>query len=439
MKATRKWISILSMTVMILVLLIGCSGQSGEDNKTVNGSGTKDKKVTLNFIRWSNGPALDEEEKDKIKRFNASHPNIEVKMTLLPWEETFKKIELSLASNNPVDLFYWDVPAYAYYKKGLIKNLQPYMQSLDMNKYDAKLFEPFKFDNKNMYVAPENYQTLIFYYNKDLFDKAGVEYPMNDWSWDDVLEASKKLTIRDGDKVTQFGFDVGALGNWWGWNALTEAQGGKLAENVHEPASVNFASKEAVQAVKFLRDMIYEHKVAPDTIQGQAIGGGNLFLTGKIAMTTGGDWDLGAIKEVKDFKWGMVKLPTWQGQRATPYFMGGYVIADKSKNSDQAWEFIKWAMTENQETLAKQQSWIPVYKPALDTITPPEWAPEGYKDSRFEWMQNGLIGDIYHLRWREAGDKAIGPVGQEIWTNKIPVEEGLKKMNDKINEILQKK
>lgn len=135
----------------------------------------------------------------------------------------------------------------------------------------------------------------------------------------------------------------------------------------------------------------------------------------------------------------MVKLPTWEGLRKTPYFMGGYVMSEKSKHPDVAWEFIKWAMTDNQETLTKQQSWIPVYKPALDNIQAPEWAPDGYKEARFEWMQDGLIGDIYHINWREANDKAIGPVSQEIWSNKISVEEGLNKMNEQINEILHKK
>jgi|GEM_PF-143830 len=439
MGTTKKWIAAWTLAVMVAVLLAGCSGGGKESAGSGDGDAKSEEKVTLNFIRWSNSPQLDEEEKDKVKRFNESHPNIEVKMTLLPWDETFKKIELSLASNNPVDLFYWDVPAYAYYKKGLVKNLQPYFDTLEMDKYDANLFEPFKFDKSNMYVAPENYQTLVMYYNKDLFDKAGLDYPTNDWTWQDVLEAAKKLTVRDGSNVTQFGFDVGALGNWWGWNSLVQSMGGKLADTVNEPDKVNFDSPEAIGAVKFLRDMIYEHKVAPDTIQGQTLGGGNLFLTGKVAMSMGGDWDLGSIKEVKDFKWGMTKLPTWEGKRSTPYFVGGYVMAEKSKHPDEAWEFIKWAMTENQETLAKQQSWIPVYKPALEGITPPDWAPEGYQEARFEWMQNGLIGDIYHLNWREAGDKAIGPVGQEIWSNKITVEEGMKKMNDEINKVLQKK
>lgn len=88
-------------------------------------------------------------------------------MTLLPYDETIKKNELSLASNEPVDLFWWDLPVYAWYKKGLIKNLQPFFdRDINLADYDAKLWEPMRFDGKNMYVAPENYGTLALYYNR---------------------------------------------------------------------------------------------------------------------------------------------------------------------------------------------------------------------------------------------------------------------------------
>ncbi|MBW7454137.1 ABC transporter substrate-binding protein [Paenibacillus sepulcri] len=429
----KSRVAFVSVMVMILFILYGCSG-GGTENGASDGA---KEKVELNFIRWSNGPALDEEEKDKIKRFNDSHPNIHVNMTLLPWDETFKKIEMTLASNSPVDLFYWDVPAYAWYKKGLMKNLQPYFdRDLNMADYDAELFKPFQFDGSSMYVAPENYQTLVLYYNKDLFDKGSVPYPTADWEWTDFLNAAEKLTVKDGDKTVQFG-TTNSLGAWWGWMALSQEQGGALTDNIHDPEKLTFNTPQTRNALQFLQDLIFKYGVAPDAAKASALGGD--FLTGKIAMYVGGDWDLGSLKEAKDLHFDMAPIPKWDGNRVVPYWVGGYAMTEKSKHPEEAWEFIKWTMTENQETLAGQQSWIPVHKPSLENAELPQWAPEGYEKARFDWMNYGMIGDIYHLNWREAQDKAISPITDQIFNNKLSVEEGLKQLDEQVNEIISKK
>jgi len=450
-KSKTVWLLLLVVS-MLFTIAAGCSQGSGDAGGTGDAGGSTDagqtadggnadadagakEKVTLEFVRWSNGPELDAEEEDKIKRFNESHPNIEVQMTLLPWDETFRKIELSLASNKPVDLFYWDVPAYSWYKKGLFKNLQPYFdRDLKMDEYHAELFEPFKFDGENMYVAPENFQTLTFYYNKTAFDNAGLEYPTSDWTWDDVLAAAQKLTIREGDQVTQYGFDATAFGTWWAWMSLTASQGGKLVEDVHEPKAITLNTPETNNALQLLQDMIFKHKVSPDVATKDSMGLN--FQTGKIAMYAGGDWDLGWLKQITDFEWGMAPLPKWGDGRATPYFMGGYVMANNTEHPDEAWEFIKWTMTENQATLAKQHTWIAVHNPSREAAGLPDWAPEGYEAARFEWMKGGMIGDIYSTRWREAYDKFMVPMQDEIFINGGNVADALANAEKEINAIL---
>lgn len=440
MKKRKAVWMLLIVVSMLMTIVAGCSqGSGGSDGAGDSGGDSgSGEKVKLRFIRWSNGPALDKEEQDKIKRFNESHPNIEVQMTLLPWDETFRKIELSLASNDPIDLFYWDVPAYAWYKKGLFKNLQPYFdRDLNMEEYNAELFEPFKFDGKNMYVAPENYQTLTLYYNKTAFDNAGLDYPNADWTWEDVLEAAKKLTIREGNRVTQYGFDATAMGTWWAWMSLSAAQGGKLVEDVHEPTKITLNTPETTAALQFLQDMIYKHKVSPDVATKDSMGLN--FQTGKIAMYVGGDWDLGTLREITDFEWDMAPLPKWGEGRATPYFMGGYVMAENTKHPEEAWEFIKWTMTENQKTLANQHSWIAVHNPSREAAEMPDWVPSGYKEARFEWMKDGMIGDIYSIKWREAYDKYMVPMQDEIFINGGSVPDALAKTEREINALLQSK
>lgn len=430
---------------ILMIAMTACGSGSSSSSGTAksksggkSSGGSSSKPVQVNFVRWSNGPALDKQEKDKVKRFNASHPKVHVNMTILPYDQTFKKIELSLASNNPVDMFYWDDQAYSWYKKGLVKNLQPYFnKDINMKDYSKKLFAPFKFDGKNMYVAPENYQTIVMYYNKSLFDKAGLSYPNASWTWQDVLKTVKKLTIKKNGKTVQYGLDTGDLGNWWGWSDLILEQGGKYVNSIHNPTKVMFDTPQAKKTMKFLTDLQYKYKVMPTSTEKNALGGG--FFSGKIGIYIGGDWNLATAKTVKSFKWNIAPLPSWQGKRVVPYFVGGYAITTKSKHPKAAWEFIKWAMTTNQKTLAKQGSWIPVYKPVLNNLTPPSWAPSGYKSARLDWMKYGRIGSVYSDQWSQILDKAINPNTQQIFTNHISVDKGMKQMNKQANQILKGK
>lgn len=428
MRKSSKVLIVFLTIALLLGVIAGCS------KKPVTYTG---EKVTLEFVRWSNGPDLDAEEQDKVKRFNDSHPSIEVKMTLLPWDETFKKIELSLATDKPVDIFYWDTPAYGWYVKGLFKNLQPYFdRDLKMSDYDKDLFNPLKFDKKNMYIAPENYQTVILYYNKTLFKQAGIDVPNENSTWDEIRDAALKLTKTEGDKTTQFGFDIATLNTWWAWQSLTYSQGGKLVDSINNPEAIQLNTPETTNTLQYLQDLIYKDKVSPTNAQRDALGGG--FTTGKIGMYVGGDWDIGGLKQIKDFEWGMAPLPKWDKKRVTPYFIGGYVMTEKSQYPDQAWEFIRWCMTDNQETLAKQASWIPVYNPARKNAEIPTWAPDGYEAARFNWTKDGIIGDIYSTKWREALDKYISPMQDEIFLNNGNVADALKKAETEINKILKK-
>jgi multiple sugar transport system substrate-binding protein len=66
----------------------------------------------------------------------------------------------------------------------------------------------------SQYALPDRGGAMIVYYNLDMFDAAGVEYPTAEWTWEDFLAAAQALTLRDGDTVTQYGF---AAGGWWPW------------------------------------------------------------------------------------------------------------------------------------------------------------------------------------------------------------------------------
>ncbi|NBU64065.1 MAG: extracellular solute-binding protein, partial [Chloroflexia bacterium] len=167
----------------------------------------------IKALMWSNSPVLDENFKKRADLFNAKYKGkYEVDMQLLPWDQYWPKVDLAYASKDPIDVYFWDVQAYGHYKQGLLKNVQEEVNVVaDLNNpelYPTKLFDVWRFDGANLFAIPENLQMMQMFYNKDLFDKAGVKYPDASWTWNDVLAAAAKLKITEGDTVTQWGFDI---------------------------------------------------------------------------------------------------------------------------------------------------------------------------------------------------------------------------------------
>ena len=104
--------------------------------------------------------------------------------------------------------------AYGHYKRDLLLNLQPMIdasQVFDPVDYPVELFDVWRLDGENLYALPENLQSMSLYYNTTIFDQAGATVPDDTWTWDQVVEAGKALTVRDGDRVSQYGLDVGTM------------------------------------------------------------------------------------------------------------------------------------------------------------------------------------------------------------------------------------
>ena len=140
--------------------------------------------------------------------FMKEHPEIKIETWNAPWDDYFTKIQALWASGDPKAVpdiaFLWPTPKYA--AEGVLENLDPYIQKsgYDLNDYWGGLLESAKY-NGSVYGLPRDNEVNVLYYNKDLFDKAGVKYPDENWTWDDLLAAAEKLTVKDaGGKVTQY-------------------------------------------------------------------------------------------------------------------------------------------------------------------------------------------------------------------------------------------
>ena len=197
----------------------------------------------------------------------------------------------------------------------------------------------------NYYGLPSDAQSQIFAYNKKMFDAAGVAYPTDDWTWDDMLAAAKKITKADANQWGIQAIDQSILfkGNFvW-------AAGGAL----HTPDFTKsmLADPKTIEAYKWDWDLIYTHKVAPPP--GMA-GQQNPFMSGQVAMYVDGVWWLTDFANgIKDFDWDVALMPKHPttGKRTVTMESDGWWVYKGAKDPDTSFNLLSYMANPDGEKL----------------------------------------------------------------------------------------
>ena len=310
----------------------------------VTACGTKgvvvDEPANLTLSVW--GSDLDAQVyQARLDLFMAKNPNIKVELVYIPSDYS-QKVQTMIAGGTSPDIIEVAEDVHSYSSKGQIISLNDFV-SADKIDLKARYGETGGLTgaysmNGNLYAMPDRGGALILFYNKDMFDAAGLSYPTKDWTWVEFLNAAQKLTIRDGDKTTQYGW---AAGGWWPWwMSFIYMNGGAVLDAQGKPV---FNSPAAVEAIQFYNDLVYKYHVAPSPEDYANLGTNSpdpLFAQGLVAMSTTGFWGIGGLKDAT-FNWDIA--PLFQNkQRATVVFGNGFGISKDCKNPEAAWKVIEF-------------------------------------------------------------------------------------------------
>ncbi|MCX6072279.1 MAG: sugar ABC transporter substrate-binding protein [Chloroflexi bacterium] len=325
--------------------------------------------VELTFMMWG-APEELAVWNQIVQDFQAQQPNITVKVEVSDWEAYWEKLKTMLAASTPPDLFAMDAPLYLdYQSRGVLKNLQPYLdQNPDLLKdvYPQTL-EAYKLAD-GYYGLPRDFQTIVLFYNKDMFDAAQVAYPTADWTYDDLRSAAKQLTLdtnSDG-KIEQYGFYSDLWDMELIWSEAIWAYGGDILSADHTKTLI--AEPPARQAWQVFYDMMFTDKSMPDTTTAAQFGG-DPFQAGAAAMTSIGHWAVPGYNAV-NFKWDVAPMPKGPAGPATSVNSAGFVVAQGSKHPDEAFEFIKFVLSSAGQTRLTELGFaIPVLKSVAESDT----------------------------------------------------------------------
>ncbi len=419
----RKILFLIGVAVISMSLFFNCGGSK------------KSNKIVIKYMRWAN-PAEVQSTKELLDLFMKQNPDIEVILGNESWGAYWDKLQTLFASGEGPDVFllgsYYVVD---FYKKGILENLQPYInkdKDIDEKNFFKPPVELYKF-NGNLYALPRDINSIVLYYNKDLFDRAGVSYPTANWRWDDLVKAGKQLT-QDYNKdgiIDQYGVLISSSVFETGWGNLFLQSRGQLLNASKTKSMIN--SPAGVKTFQFLYDLEYKYKISPME-KSKASLGDNVFMTGKVAMVYDGSWMIGTYKNIKSFKWDVQVLPKGKIRACIANGVAN-AINSRSKNKEAAWKLVKFLSSkEAQIAVAKSGTAIPVLK----DVAYSKYYLDGKPANKKVCLEMIKYGHNYPTtsqmnRWL---DKVIATEIDLIMLNKKSVKEGLKEAEKGVDEIL---
>lgn len=335
-------------------------------------AGTTLAQVELTFTFWG-GTFERDAVNQTLETFNSLHPNIHVTGQHIPNAGYNEKISTMAAGGTLPDAGYMDSSmALRWATDGLIKDLTTQFAN-DPMAADRLENMWYRWDNGTKTIGTAAaVESMILYYNRDLFDAAGIDYPpefaSDAWTWDEFVDIAKQLTVdRQGNNAASPDFDPDnidvfgiAFPTWWaGWLPFVYSNGGQLASDDGTELLIN--RPEAVEALQALQDLIYVHHVAPTPAQSQSLPAADIMMqSGKVAMSVDGHWKTLAMSQL-GFNWSFGVLPMHQ-RPATLIWGGVTVIFEGTEHPDEAFELINFLSDPTQSALFTRGLWMPLQR-----------------------------------------------------------------------------
>lgn len=370
--------------------------------------------------------------------------------------QMYAKMQSLIAANQTPELNSWGTEFVPWAARGAMTPLDEYIEEdeFDTSIFSENMYEALSYDGKQ-WEFPYSTGVCVLFYNVELFEAAGVEAPTHDWydeSWttEAFIEMAQKLTLDgegrnaldpefDSENIVQYGVGGMQSGAFWPWYF-----GGDFTDP--EVTEYTGDSPETIKGMQFVQDLIHKYHVMPSTEQTEAMAaGGNVFTTGRVAMTIDGAWSCTTMNEA-DFQWDIAATPIGS-QHSIVLFVDGFGVGGKSQNPDGGWEFLKWLYTDEEHYLnflevATNYMSVPALTSAVDDVKEilKEKFPGVDVDVLFEAADHPDAQPVYyryHKNYNEINDVLNQEVISPITSGDKTPEQALTDVKDKINELIQ--
>lgn len=389
----KKIVAVLLAATMTVGLLAGCGSGGNDSNNVASGSnessgteqggaeqsGSEEQnsndagdeaadaaqgEVTISYACWDSNQA------DKLRvvvdEFEEANPGIKIDIQVNGWNDYWTALEAAGTGGSLPDTFWMHSNNIYYYASNdQLLDLTDYIAQsadIDLSKYPQGLNEIYSLNGKQ-YAIPKDYDTIALWYNKTLFDEAGISYPDETWTWDILKETAEKLTKPDG---SQYGMCAG-LHNQEGYYNFVYQNGGTI---ITDSNASGYADEKTIAGIREYFSYVTEGlspEIYDDSARAEAI------QNGQCAMGLFGSWNLSgfADNEFMTENFDCAVLPSANDGNRSSIFNGlGNAIAATTEHPDEAWKWVEYLSNEaGQKRQAELGVAISAYEGTADTWT----------------------------------------------------------------------
>ncbi|QOJ13168.1 MAG: extracellular solute-binding protein [Planctomycetia bacterium] len=345
------------------------------------------ERVELTVMHWAGGGGQDEDRivSEMIADFERAHPHVTVRR-INPGDAAsyYTKLQTMMGAGTPPDVFYVGHERVAIFaSRGLLRPVEPLIHadaaagrsSAALDEFFPTTLDCFRFDGNRtghgpLYGIPKDFTPVGFYYNRDLFRRAGLAEPADDWTWDDFLHAARTIGRMPGCTGAHV-VSWPAMVRLYLWTYGLDIIGDDFDElRTRDPAVI--AALERLRSWRFTERGTLTDSSLQVTIEDSLLLAGNVGMVGPF-----GRWVVPTYRRIRDFEWDFAPLPRGT-QSANAVFSVAWCIGRDSAHPVEAWELIKHMTGQRgQENTARSGLALPTMKSVargpvfLDESLPP--------------------------------------------------------------------
>ena len=331
MRSARRLLAVVAVAALVAA---ACS-----KDETANAPGT------VVVMLPSDNPGDIQLRRTQAEAFMQAHPEIQVQVQVVPSEGYNERVFTSIAGGNAPDIFNsGDVVIPSIVKRNVAKDLNEFVtrDSYDLDQFYPEIIDGLTFENQLVGLT-DNWDTQVMYYNRDLFEQAGVPEPTADWTWDDAAAAAQRITSgSDDSKIWGMLYET--------WFAPVHDQvysfGGEVLSE--DGTQCMLDESAGVQALQSIVDLMSAGLAPqPQVYEQEGQDPFSTFAAGRAGMWIGsGRWSAFDLQGVQDLNWAIAPRPGGPDHARSNFFhLAMYAITSASNDADSAWEFLKYMVS----------------------------------------------------------------------------------------------
>lgn len=403
---SKKISYLVTLLVLISLLLAACTPTTASTGEAVVETVEVPREQTVvRLSGWASSPSETALLESLLYRFSVENPDILVKYE--PITGDYKQTLLtSLASGTEADIFYVDI----FWWLELVQNnvllpLDDLMadSGVARDEFIPALIDAFTYEGQT-YGIPKDFNTLGLFYNKALFDAAGLEYPTDDWTWDDLTAAAAALTDTSDPNKPVYG--LGVPPDAGRFPIFVFQNGGSVMNADYSDTTLD--SDAAIGAAEYYTEFKANGSGATPADVGEGWQG-TVFGKGQFAMVYEGGWLIPYLRDsFPGTQYGVVIPPAGPGGEGNLIFTVAWGVSANTKNPEAAWRVVNFLTNEASQNTVLNSGFA---LPSRVSLQASEYLTNNPASAA---IFNGSFNNAYPFFWGAVGSDVNDQMGKAI-------------------------